>query len=92
MVLISPWRPSEVSCIPPGAPLCQGFDNILLKKWGRFATPAARGSPKGSPYPQGGPSIDRIKNAKKRPQKCVSNRSVAAAFEICKRLAMSAHV
>ena len=31
MVLISPWRPSEVSCIPPGAPLCQGFDSLLFK-------------------------------------------------------------
>ena len=25
-VLISPWRPAEVSCTPPCALLCQGFD------------------------------------------------------------------
>ena len=34
MVLVSPWRPSEVSCIPPCAPLCQGFDDNLNQEMG----------------------------------------------------------
>ena len=34
MVLISPWRPPDVSCIPPDAPLCQGFKLFSLSYYG----------------------------------------------------------
>ena len=90
MVLSNPWRPFEVSCIPPGALLCRGFNDILFKiqKRGQVCDPCSRGQPESRPCPQGGPSIIEIKNAK-QPRNCCPR---TVALKIAKPRASLGHM